>query len=154
MWDLLRVIRGNKEKRQNLSSNATLIDSQHLLILYGQSAEELILFDLRQTDELERFPFIIPGALLTNRARILDVMDWIPPQAIVVLYGAEKISAYSDLIRRLPQDAHFYLLENGVKSWRHAKFPMEPIEEFLHSEAPVAWTRDSARAMNAGNGHV
>lgn len=155
MWNLLQAIRNTKHVEQpQLASNATLIDSDHLLILYGQSSEKLILFDLRRKDEIDRFPFMIPGALLTTSVNILDLVDWIPSQAIVVLYGAEKIAAHADLIERLPADAHFYLLEGGIRSWKIAKFPMEPIEEFLPSEAPAVWARNSERAIDGHNGHV
>jgi hypothetical protein len=155
MWNLLKAIwRPKHDEHPQLNSNATLIDSEHLLILYGQSAEKLTLFDLRQKDDIDRFPFMIPGALLTTSANVLDLIDWIPPQAIVVLYGAEKISAHADLIASLPADAHFYLLEGGIKSWRIAKFPMEPIEELLPSEAPAVWARNSHGPIDGENWHV
>ena len=155
MWNLKRVIWGPKQdEHPKMNSNAMLIDREHLLILYGQSAERLILFDLRQKDDVDRFPFIIPGALLTTSANVLDLVDWIPPQAIVVLYGAEKMSAHAGLIARLPQDAYFYLLEGGIKSWRIAQFPMEPIEEFLPSEAPAVWARNSDRPIDGESGRA
>lgn len=151
MWNLIQAFLGHSEaQRPASSSNATVIGNEQLLAIYGQSQERLILFDLRHDAELEKFPFIIPGALLTTRVSVLDLADWIPPQAIVVLYGADDISAHSDLIERLPQDAHFYLLEGGVKGWQRARLPMEDSGGVASANAPKVWARDSASSAGRG----
>jgi len=150
MRNLLQMVLGHKEEEQRpaLNSNATLIRNEQLLALYSQTPEKLIIFDLRPFAEVERFPFIIPEALLTTRVNLLDLVDWIPPQAIVVVYGADRITAHRDLIERLPQDAHFHLLEGGVKGWQRARLPMEPVSELRRATVPAAWTRESAAGLD------
>lgn len=155
MWNLIQAFLGHSEGQRPASSpNATVIGNEQLLGIYGQSQERLILFDLRHPAELEKFPFVIPGALLTTRVTVLELADWIPPQAIVVLYGADHISAYSDLIERLPHDAHFYLLEGGVKAWQHARLPMEDAGGVASANAPKAWARDSGSSAAGEGDHV
>lgn len=156
MWNVLRAFFRNShgERPPVLGSNAMLIRNEQLLAFYAQSPEALIIFDLRHSAEVERFPFVIPGALLTTRVNLLDLVDWIPPGAIVVLYGAERNSAYSNLVYRLPQDAHFHLLEGGVKSWQHARLPMEPVNELIAAAVPAVWRREPAATKQGESGRA
>ena len=148
MWSFLNIFSGSRNHHQaELSANATVIGNDQLLALIGQGEENLILFDLRGSAEVQRFPFIIPGALLTTRVSLLELADWIPPRAVVVLYGAGQISSHAEFIERLPLDAHFYLLDGGVKSWCQARFPMEPVNDVFVAEAPTVWSRDFDRTQ-------
>lgn len=142
MWNIVHKFLGNQYGSPN--SNATSISIDQLVSLYQSDRERLIVLDLRHVDDVERFPYVIPEALLTTQASLPELVDWIPPQAIVILYGADRISAHADLIASLPQDAHFYLLEGGIKSWRQAKLPVERVDQFTPQEAPNVWKRSSA----------
>jgi len=147
MLKLLHTLFGGDERSSALSSHTVSISNEELVALLGQIGEKLILFDLRPSAEVERFPYIIPGALLTTHAKLLDLAHWIPPEAIVVLYGAEKISAYFDLLTLLHRDTHFYLLERGIKAWRQARLPMEAVNQLFLEKAPVVWKRDFAGGL-------
>ena len=111
------------------SPNLTLITNHQLASLFAVSPERLIVFDLRCATDIERFAYIIPGTLLTIRASVSDLAGWIPSEAIVVLYAADNIFAYAHVLAGLPPDAHFCLLENGLRSWRQAQFPLEPVNQ-------------------------
>ena len=146
MWSFLNIFSASRNHHQaELSANATVIGNEQLLALIGQGEENLIVFDLRGSADVQRFPSIIPGALLTTRVSLLEMADWIPPRAIVVLYGAGQINNHAEQIERLPRDAHFYLLEGGVKSWCQARFPMEPVNGVFVAEPPTVWSRDFER---------
>lgn len=109
------------------SANFSLIDNHQLVSLFADSSERLIIFDLRCPVDIEQSAYVIPGALLTTRASVPDLAKWIPPEAVVVLYGAENIFAHADILAALPPDARFCLLEDGLKSWRRAHFPVESV---------------------------
>jgi rhodanese-related sulfurtransferase len=144
MWKMMHALLGStNEPSSALGSNATLINNDQLVAIYGQIGEKLIAFDLRRAGEVERFPYVIPGSLLTTRVNLVDLANWIPPEAVVVLCGAGRISEHYDLIRLLPQDAHFYLLEGGIKSWVQAQLPMEPVNQIFMEETVSVWKRET-----------
>lgn len=145
MWNLMTAVLGIKHTSSAIGANATLISTEQLVCFYGQSGERLMIFDLRDCAEVERFPYSIPGALPTTRANLLDLANWIPPESVVVLCGADNLN-HDDFISQLPNDAHFYVLKGGIKSWEHARLPLEPVNSFFLEGTPTAWTREIQRS--------
>lgn len=97
-----------------------------------------MIFDLRQSSEVDRYPCIIPDALLTTNVDLFELVRWIPPETIIVLYATEQIPRECALLNIGASESTVYALKGGLRSWLEARLPTEqalrwPIE--LHSNS-------------------
>jgi rhodanese-related sulfurtransferase len=89
--------------------------------------DRLLIFDLRESGEIEEHPFTIPGALLTTHGNFEALVPWIPPDTCVVLYATGGMPARYAGIHLLSRELKFCALEGGLRSWREAGLPLEQL---------------------------
>lgn len=103
------------------------ISAPSLASLSDDAGGKLILFDLRDLHEIEKYSYSIPGALLTVNVDVAALVRWMPRKTTVALYASDTIPA-NDIRLRLPaKQLEAYALEGGLQSWCKAGLPLEPI---------------------------
>jgi rhodanese-related sulfurtransferase len=103
------------------------IDPKSLASLSDRSGANLLLFDLREMEEIEKFSFSIPGALLTTNVNFATLFRWIPPASTVAVFASETIQPHDTRLRLQPKKLSLYSLDGGLRSWCKAGLPVEPV---------------------------
>lgn len=109
MWKLFQRNQGMVE-----------ISAADLSALLGPLFSKLIILDLRRQDEVERNPYIIPGALLTMKVDVPVLITWLPARSWVVLYATDDIPRSYSRLRLLRNDLSFYVVSAGLRAWWYA----------------------------------
>ncbi|HXO33738.1 MAG TPA: hypothetical protein VN901_15415 [Candidatus Acidoferrales bacterium] len=104
------------------------ISTEHLSVLMETLCSRLIILDLRRRDEVEHYPYIIPGALLTTKVDVPALIGWLPPRNCVVLYATDNVPKSYSRFHRLRKDLSFYVLSDGLRAWWNAGFAMETVD--------------------------
>lgn len=132
MWHVFETFR--KQKIANAAApdrserrRATEIGPRELSLLLAHIADRLLIFDLRRPSEIERYPFMIPDALLTTNVDLFELVRWIPPETIIVLYATEQIPRDCAVSDVGANESTIYVLKGGLKSWLEARLPTEPV---------------------------
>jgi rhodanese-related sulfurtransferase len=86
-----------------------------------------MIFDLRESTEIEGHPYAIPGALLTINVDFDVLIPWIPPGTVVILYATTGMPTRYACIHLLSRELRFYVLEGGLRSWWEAGLPLEQL---------------------------
>lgn len=103
------------------------IDAASLASLSDRSGANLILFDLRELQEIEQFSYSIPGALLTTNVSFRTLIRWVPAASTVAVFASESIPPYDARLRLPPRNMTLCALDGGLRSWCKAGLPVEPV---------------------------
>ena len=129
MWKILEMFCRARDRAATQHKHSTPLIPQisvgELANLCHRSPNRLVIFDLRETVEIEAHPYTVPGALLTIDVDLYALIPWIPLNSIVVLYASVEIPAYYGHIHLPPTKLKFYALEGGLRFWRDAGQPLE-----------------------------
>jgi hypothetical protein len=101
--------------------------------LYSQLAdlsEKPIIVDIRERREIETFPYIIPGALLSANVSFSAMIPWIPPRSAVVLYASDSIPDDCNPPRVIKLASRGYVLDGGLRAWYTAGLPLESVSRY------------------------
>ena len=119
MWELL-------QRNQGLRGMVE-ISPADLSALLGPLFSKLIILDLRRQDEVDHYPYIIPGALLTTKVDVPVLITWLPLRSWVVLYATDDVPRSCSRLHLLRNDLSFYVLSAGLRAWWRAGFAMETV---------------------------
>ena len=119
MWELL-------QRNQGLRGMVE-ISPADLSALLGPLFSKLIILDLRRQDEVDHYPYIIPGALLTTKVDVPVLITWLPLRSWVVLYATDDVPRSYSRLHLLRNDLSFYVLSAGLRGWWSAGFAMETV---------------------------
>lgn len=130
MWHVFQAFRRHKVAKVAApdrieSGPITEINPRELVLLLIHIPHRVIIFDLRQSGEVERHPFTVPDALLTTNVDLFELMPWIPPETIAVFYAAEHIPRDYVLPVARSNESNTYVLKGGLRSWCESGFPVE-----------------------------
>lgn len=103
------------------------IDAAALASLSDRAGANLILFDLRELHEVEKFSYSIPGALLTANVSFPALVWWVPPASTVAIFSSESIPSAGARLRLPIRKMTLYALDGGLRSWCKAGLPIEPV---------------------------
>jgi hypothetical protein len=106
------------------------ISAADLSVVLQPLCSKHIILDLRRQDEVEHYPYIIPGALLTTKVDVPAVITWLPLRSWVVLYATDNIPRSYSRLHLLRNDLSFYVLCAGLRAWWRAGFAMETVDLF------------------------
>jgi hypothetical protein len=95
----------------------------HLL----RRTDQPILFDLRNRHELDSFPFTICDALQVGDLDWEALLNSVPSQNIVILYGANDESVAEMAISSLPTGCEVWTLRGGLSG--------QPVNDLHHQQA-------------------
>jgi hypothetical protein len=109
------------------------ISAADLSSLLGPLFSKLIILDLRRQDEVDNYPYIIPGALLTTKVDVPVLITWLPLRSWVVLYATDDVPRSSSRLHLLRNDLSFYVLSAGLRGWWSAGFAMETVSLYASS---------------------
>ena len=123
MWKLFQRNRALREMAE--------IDAADLLVAQEPLCSNPIILDLRGQDEVEHYPYIIPGALLTTKVDVPALIGWLPPRTWVVLCATDNIPRSYSRLHLLRDDLSFCVLSGGLRAWWSAGFAMEMVD--LHA---------------------
>ena len=131
MWNLLRMFcrsrDGDTPQENPREPRISQICVAELASLRLRSPDQLMIFDLRESGEIEEHPYTIPGALLTFNVNFEALVPWIPPETFVVLCATAGTPARYAGIHLLSRELKFCWLEGGLQSWREAGLPQEQL---------------------------
>jgi rhodanese-related sulfurtransferase len=130
MWRFTSFISNTIARAMEIAGCGPLvlpISASSLASLSDRTGEGLILLDVRDGHEIEDHSYSIPGALLTANVNLFALVRWIPRDSTVVLFATETIPAHDGRLRLPAKKLKVYALEGGLKSWRKAGLPLEPI---------------------------
>ena len=119
MWELL-------QRNQGLRGMVE-ISAADLSALLGPLFSKLIILDLRRQDEVDHYPYIIPGALLTTKVDVPVLITWLPLRSWIVLYATDDVPRSCSRLHLLRNDLSFYVLRAGLRGWWSAGFAMETV---------------------------
>src|ERR1700734_1782355 len=122
MWKLFQRNRVLREMAE--------ISAADLLVALEPLCSNPIILDLRGQDDVECYPYIIPGALLTMKVDVPALITWLPPRNWVVLYATDNIPRSCSRLHLLRNDLSFYVLSAGLRAWWRAGFAMETVDLF------------------------
>jgi hypothetical protein len=122
MW---KILQPNRELTGMLE-----IMAADLSVLLEHLCDRLIVLDLRRRDELEEYPYIIPGALLTTEVELPALIGWLPPRTWVVLYAMDDIPKRCSRLHLLRDDLSFYVLSGGLRAWWSADLAMDSVDHY------------------------
>lgn len=108
-------------------SRVDSISAPSLASLSDEAGGKLILFDLRDLHEIEKYSYSIPGALLTVNVDLPALVRWIPRKTTVALYAENTIPAHDSRLHLAGKQLEVYALDGGLQSWCKAGLPVEPI---------------------------
>jgi rhodanese-related sulfurtransferase len=124
MWKLLRMFHrtrdGNASQRNHGGRGISRISAAELASLFVHAPENLMIFDLREPNEIEDHPYGIPGALPTTDANLRTLVPWIPPGTVVVLYATANTPVHDAFLHLRSRKVKFYAVEGGIRSWQEA----------------------------------
>lgn len=106
------------------------ISAADLSVLMEPLHSKLIVLDLRMRDEVEQYPYMIPGALLTAQTVLPSLIGWLPPQTWIVLYAMDSIPRSCSRLHLLRNDLTFCVLAGGLRSWWSADLEMDSVEHY------------------------
>jgi hypothetical protein len=106
------------------------ISAADLSVLLQTLCSRLIVLDLRRRDEVDEYPYIIPGALLTTEVDLPTLIGWVPPRAWVVLYAMDTISESHSRLHLLRHDLNLHVLTGGLRSWWEADLAMDSVDHY------------------------
>ena len=134
MRDVLRPYRRRTPEvesnwERHLNGQIVQIDATELSALMAHFPERLIVFDLRDSCELKRFPYVIPDALLTADVNLFASISWIPPGTIIVLYAEGEIRRDDPLLDLIASQTSVFVLRGGLQSWLDARLPASQISQ-------------------------
>jgi len=109
MWKLFQRNRPLREMAE--------ISAADLLVVQQPLCSNLIILDLRGQNEVEHYPYIIPGALLTTKVDVPALIGWLPPRNWVVLYATDNLPGSYFRLHRLGNDLNFYVLSGGLRAY-------------------------------------
>lgn len=104
------------------------IRATDLSVLLEPLSSKLIILDLRRRDELERYPYVIPGALLTAGIDLPGLIGWLPTGTWVVLYATDCIPRSCSRLHLLRDDLSFFVLRGGLRAWWAADLAMQAVD--------------------------
>ena len=107
------------------------ISAADLLVALEPFASNPIILDLRGQDEVEHYPYTIPGALLTTKVDVPALIGWLPPRNLVVLYATDNIPRSYSRLHLLRDDLSFCVLSGGLRAWWSAGFTMETVDLYV-----------------------
>ena len=107
------------------------ISAADLLVALEPFASNPIILDLRGQDEVEHYPYTIPGALLTTKVDVPALIGWLPPRNWVVLYATDNIPRSYSRLHLLRDDLSFCVLSGGLRAWWSAGFTMETVDLYV-----------------------
>lgn len=129
MWKLLRMFckakDGDATQQDPGESCIPQIGVVELASLRLRAPDQLMIFDLRESGEMEEHPYAIPGALLTTNVNLHALAPWIPPETVVVLYATSDLPAQFSSLHCPSRNLRFLALEGGLRSWREAGLQLE-----------------------------
>ena len=108
MWKLFQ--------RNQAQKGMVEISAADLSALLKPLCSKLIILDLRRQDEVEHYPYIIPGALLTTKVDVPALITWLPLRSWVVLYATDDMPRSYSRLHLLRNDLSFYVLSAGPAS--------------------------------------
>jgi hypothetical protein len=120
MW---RIFQGNWATRE-----ISEITAAELSVLLEPLSSSLIILDLRRRDEVDRYPYIIPGALLTTNVDARALIGWLPSRSWVVMYATDQIPKGLNHLALWRSDLKFYALSGGLRAWWRDDLKLETIE--------------------------
>ena len=120
MWEIFQ--------RNRTARGIVEISSAELSFLLEPLCSKLIIFDLRRQDEVERYPYSIPGSLLTAKMDVPGLIGWLPPRTWVVLYATDNIPKSFSNLHLLRNDLNFYALSGGLRAWWRDDLEMESVD--------------------------
>lgn len=94
---------------------------------------KLIMLDLRRREEVEQYPYIIRGGLLTTKIDPPTLIEWVPPQSWVILYAMDRIPQSCSHLHLLRNDLSFYVLSGGLRAWWAAGLQMDSVDHYAGS---------------------
>lgn len=122
MW---RIFQGNRAARE-----ISEITAAELSVLLEHISSSLIILDLRRRDDVDRYPYIIPGALLTANVDVRALIGWLPSRTWVVLYATDHIPKGLNHLPLLRSDLKFCALSGGLQAWWRDDLEMETVEPY------------------------
>jgi hypothetical protein len=124
MWRLFQRQLQNAAKRLSRLSAADLYSKLADLL------EKPIIVDIRECREIETFPYIIPGALLTTNVSLSAMIPWIPPRSTVVVYAFDDIPDNCTPLGAIAHASRGYVLNGGLRAWHRAGLPLESVTKY------------------------
>jgi len=121
MWRLFQ------RQHPSMQGSIAQISPAGLSSILVNCPDKLIIFDLREYNEIELYPYIIPGALLTTNVSLPTLMPSIPLRSAVVLYAADQTPKNYSLLRLRALGSKFYVLNGGLRAWWEAHLPLESV---------------------------
>lgn len=126
MWRLFQ------RQRRSMDEPIPQISPEDLSSMFVDCPNKPIMFDLRTRKEVDLYPYVIPGALLTTNVSVSTLLPSIPPRSTVVLYAAEQTPNNCSLARWQAPDSRFYMLKGGLRAWWEAHLPLESVQCSRH----------------------
>lgn len=102
------------------------VDLFHLL---RTQTDRPILFDLRNRHELNCFPFTICDSLQVGELDWETLLNAVPSQNVVILYGADDESAAGMTLSSLPEGCEVWMLRGGLEEWCETGLPANGHDE-------------------------
>jgi rhodanese-related sulfurtransferase len=131
MWGFLRILlkaEDHNSREAHLgATEPSKINAVQLAPLLWCASEKLIIFDVRTPAEVDEYPRTIPGALLTTHVDIHNLIPWVPPEAIVILYATDDIPRTFTHLTVSSDGPKVHLLAGGLRSWYQAGLPIEAL---------------------------
>lgn len=162
MWKLLRTFcrarDGNTTQQNPREPRISQISAVELASLCRRAPDQLMIFDLRESAEIEGHPYTIPGALLTSNVNFEALVPWIPPDTVIVLYATAGMPVRYACTHLLSRELRFCALEGGLRSWRETGLPLEqlvlvdrrPLDNRWYPAAESQPTRSFTRSQEPG----
>jgi hypothetical protein len=122
MW---RIFQGNRAAR-----GISEITVAELSVVLEPLSSSLIILDLRRRDDVDRYPYIIPGALLTANVDVRALIGWLPSRTWVVLYATDHIPKGLNHLPLLRSDLKFYAWSGGLRAWWRDDLELETVEPY------------------------
>jgi hypothetical protein len=121
MWRLFQ------RQLRNTAMRLSRLSAADLYSKLGDLLERPIIVDIRECREIETFPFMIPGALLTTNVSLSSMIPWIPPRSTVVVYAFDDIPHNCTLLPVIALAPKGYVLNGGLRAWHKASLPLESV---------------------------
>lgn len=88
-----------------------------------------ILFDLRNRHELECFPFTICDALQVGDLDWGALLDSVPSENVVILFGTDNQSVAHLKIFSIPEGCEVWMLRGGLQEWYETGLPLNALHD-------------------------
>lgn len=124
MWKLFQ------QRRQKMEEELSQLSASDLHSQLVTFSDKFVIFDIRGRREVEMFPYIIPGALLTTNVSLSAMISSIPPQSTVVLYASDNIPDNCIPHWAMGPGLRGCVLNGGLRAWYTARLPMESVTKY------------------------